>query len=335
MRHLKGADGIRGLACLIVVSLHSIGFFFNNIQYYTLGMDKLGVWIFFVLSSFLLTRQFITNGFSAGSIIDYIVSRILRIIPAYIICVLVYAKLGLIEHENIINAVTFQYFYFHLWTIPVEFKYYFILPFVAFTFVLITERFGVAFLMTSCFIIACVFQYLFPIRLGFTSITAVYPYIPCFLYGSVAAILLDKLKNHTRFLDLTGFAILAVFVMISPGFISFMTGVYLGPYIVDKYNYVGILIAIFIYMYATGSGYIGKVLTSKALTYVGKYSFSIYLYHVIFLKFISDKHQHSLTWLLFAMAISVGAGGIMFYLIEKPLLRARKVISVRFKLATI
>ncbi|CND01205.1 Acyltransferase family [Yersinia frederiksenii] len=80
--YLAGADGIRGLACLIVISLHSIGLFFSDIQFYTLGMDKLGVWIFFVLSSFLLTRQFLKNGFSSGVIIDYSISRALRIIPA-------------------------------------------------------------------------------------------------------------------------------------------------------------------------------------------------------------------------------------------------------------
>lgn len=327
MKHLNGADGIRGFACLIVISLHSIGFFFNNIQFYTLGMDKLGVWMFFVLSSFLLTRQFIIKGFSSGVIIDYTISRTLRILPAFLICVFIYFKLGMIPKEKLIPTITFRDFYFHLWTIPIEFKYYFILPFSAFMFYLASKRFGTKGLLISCLIISFIFQHFLPINIGVTPAIALYPYIPCFLYGSVAAILIDHVNLDGFLKDYVGAAILLSFICVSPGFINLVSGVYLGPYIIDKYNYVGILISVFIMMYATGCGKIGMLLSSRFLSFIGRYSFSIYLYHVIFLKYISDRHPSSLWWCILSFVISIIAGYVMFNFVERPLLKARKTIS--------
>lgn len=53
----EGADGIRGLACLIVLCTHAVAMFFNSTYMALAGMGKVGVWLFFVLSAFLCNNS--------------------------------------------------------------------------------------------------------------------------------------------------------------------------------------------------------------------------------------------------------------------------------------
>lgn len=71
----EGADGIRGLACLIVICVHGSAFFFPDTGHYLAGTGKIGVWLFFVLSAFLLTSKFIRSGFAARLVVGYAVGR--------------------------------------------------------------------------------------------------------------------------------------------------------------------------------------------------------------------------------------------------------------------
>lgn len=89
---LNGADGIRGLACLIVLITHAVNMFFIGTPYLH-GTGRIGVWLFFVLSAFLLTYKFERSGFSLLSISNYVIGRVLRIIPLFLISVVVYRLL--------------------------------------------------------------------------------------------------------------------------------------------------------------------------------------------------------------------------------------------------
>ena len=132
-RHVVGADGIRGLACVIVLALHTIVISFPDTFPYVVGCPKIGVWLFFVLSSFLLTYQLEKRGFNWRSLADYGVGRFLRIIPAFAVVVVLYrifGTAGINTWNDVWLALTFQHGYVHLWTIPVEFKAYALIPFL-------------------------------------------------------------------------------------------------------------------------------------------------------------------------------------------------------------
>lgn len=81
-------DGIRGLAVLLVLTGHftalspSLGPLIGDI-------GKKGVWIFFSLSSYLLTSQFITSTypFKIKEILGYLLKRVTRIYPLYILVI--------------------------------------------------------------------------------------------------------------------------------------------------------------------------------------------------------------------------------------------------------
>lgn len=50
---LPAAEGIRGVACLLVLVAHAVTMFFPRSVPYLSGSGKIGVWPFFVLSAYL------------------------------------------------------------------------------------------------------------------------------------------------------------------------------------------------------------------------------------------------------------------------------------------
>lgn len=102
MKHIPGAEGMRGIACLIVVILHDTGPFIPAIAQYTRGTEKYGVWIFFVLSAFLLTCKILDNERSLPALGSYYISRTFRIIPPFIVAAYTYYIFGYFGFNKLI-----------------------------------------------------------------------------------------------------------------------------------------------------------------------------------------------------------------------------------------
>ena len=90
---LRGADGLRALACLMVMAHHAFQRlnlpaqpeWFQTLQYWFL-QGNTGVSVFFVLSGFLLATPFWsawTSGERMPSLIDFAKRRAARIMPGY------------------------------------------------------------------------------------------------------------------------------------------------------------------------------------------------------------------------------------------------------------
>ena len=152
---MDSLDGLRGLAVLIVFLSHTSNRSIHLLPYADFsGIGKSGVYLFFLLSSFLLTYPFVAKGRSAfrkDFLINYSVRRVFRIYPLY----LVYLLLGvvttvllwrLIGHDKPVGVpfvLSGSEFVQHLllsegkgvtWSILVEFHFYFVLPILAFIF---------------------------------------------------------------------------------------------------------------------------------------------------------------------------------------------------------
>jgi peptidoglycan/LPS O-acetylase OafA/YrhL len=119
-------DGIRGIAFLLVLFIHSIALNIDSSGAYLQGTGKYGVWLFFVLSAFLLTKNYIIPNRSKSA---YIISRFTRIIPLYLIACFAYHVVGvfIIPSGELEKVAFILYGPAHLWTIPVEFYFYFFL----------------------------------------------------------------------------------------------------------------------------------------------------------------------------------------------------------------
>jgi len=138
-------DGLRGLAVLIVVVSHISGlgvFLFPSFDIE--GTGKSGVFLFFILSAYLLTRPLIDvfqQQMTVQYMLNYGLRRILRIFPLYILYLLLAVITTLyvdVYIQGEIQAYPFDLdwagFWQHLflqdgkfvtWSIPAEFKFYF------------------------------------------------------------------------------------------------------------------------------------------------------------------------------------------------------------------
>src|SRR5215208_5513013 len=71
-------DGLRGVACLLVVIYHNFGFINRYFFFGWLGLD-----IFFVLSGFLITDILLNAAGSKNFLRNFYVRRMLRLFPLY------------------------------------------------------------------------------------------------------------------------------------------------------------------------------------------------------------------------------------------------------------
>lgn len=319
------ADGIRGLAVLIVLVVHAMVMFYPESYNGLAGAGKIGVWLFFVLSSFLLTNIFMHKGFNYKSILSYITGRVIRILPLYAFTLLAYSAFGYFSLQDAFTIFKMNAPWGHLWTIAVEFKFYFILPFIAFLLIKLSNK-PVIMVITAVIIMLAQQLYL-PFYEVNPSSTDVTGYISCFIPGMVAAILLANGKTvSNKTSDLILLFILAG-VFISIPYIRLITlGVREDGYLLNKHVHFSIAWSVFVYLTLISTGYINKALSFNLLRVVGKWSFSIYLFHWLVYTQISPKHQHSLTASILAMLLSIVIGATIFYAFEKPMEKMRHLL---------
>ena len=95
--------------------------------------------------------------------------------------------------------------------------------------------------------------------------------------------------------------------------------------------WIGFLMAAFFFCYANGRGLMRRVLSSRPLVEVGKYAFGIYLIHEPILRALaSSATVPREVRLLLIFAITVLVAGMLFWLIEDPLIRGGQRLTRRF-----
>lgn len=127
--HITGLDGLRALACLVVVGSHLRDFQLIDLG----GMGYFGVMLFFSLSGFLMGYLYLNRDFTAAGIVDYAIARFSRIAPIYLIVILAawlihqYVWSGFIyavNDENLARHLLFSGDVSVFWSIPPEVQFY-------------------------------------------------------------------------------------------------------------------------------------------------------------------------------------------------------------------
>lgn len=333
-KHFQGADGIRGLACLIVLVLHSVAFSFPEMTPYFQGIPKTGVWLFFVLSAFLLTAHLIASGTGRAALADYAVGRFLRIYPLYALAVVVYYLAGHLQIEtprDVWLALTLQGGYVQLWTIPVEFKFYAALPLIVIVARAIYGRSGIAGLLAATAVFTVAHQVAFPYSMLTKNEVSTLPYLPAFLFGVVAAF--AHVHGHDTWIRRNGSwiapAILAGIVLVSPLSRFALLGIEPSGYLTNKFLFFSLAWAVFICAQADTSGWTGKLLAGRALTALGKWSYSIYIVHVLVMILLVTRLSGSWAVSVAGIVASVAVGAWIYRSMEVPLLSARRWVMAR------
>jgi peptidoglycan/LPS O-acetylase OafA/YrhL len=317
-------DGLRGTACLIVLVFHALAQHlpqhWSGATVYLAGTARMGVWLFFVLSAFLLTLRLLDG----ESLREYAVARFLRIIPLFVLAVFVYYALGLIgltDFGEVISALTFQKFYTHLWTVPVEFEFYFLLPPLIGALVFLKSA-GRAIALLLTLIVGIT---LFTQPWNDPDNLSLLRCLPCFGWGVMLAIIVKRYPAPSASLaTVIGLGSLALLVALPVGLKLFHS----NPRDVISGNYVvwSFLWAAFTFAVYSAPTVLSKIFSFRPLAGFGLTIYSTYLFHWLFMDraFMApvEKYIGPLVMpLSIALAIIVGAVG--YHFAERPLYRLR------------
>ena len=303
-------DGLRAIAVLLVFLEHStIGHEFmirRDMDF--AGVGRAGVFLFFILSAYLLTTSLIQSGFT----FTYFTRRFLRIAPLY------YSVLfGLFIYQSIIGGpdhyrwwmlhydggtqglfdhLLFRKGNFLFWTIPVEVHFYILLPLLW----LFLKRFGrVAARLLLVFAIAFgVAAYLVNTRAIEDIIFTHTPFVnslssyDVFTFGVLLAWYAPRseffYKRYRRLFDLGACVLLVstiviAFCVATPHFLWFKL---VHPQLIYNSLFFSAAWSAIIISVLNGNRYLNPVLNFRWVRTIGACGFSWYLLHVVVFKLL-------------------------------------------------
>jgi peptidoglycan/LPS O-acetylase OafA/YrhL len=331
LKYRADIDGLRALAVALVVLYHAK---------FPVPGGFIGVDIFFVISGYLITniiyRETRDNNFS---FLNFYKRRIKRLLPAYIfllVILFVYCKMYLMQDELISFAKSSVYsllgvsnFYFfsgtgyfnstayepllHTWSLSVEEQFYVIWPFIVFMLARYAGKKRAIIISALLFLLfLCVSQY------GAVNYkTAAYLLLPFRFFELMCGALLavysesiSKYLRHSSAISLSGLLLIALSAALIKSDMSF-------PGITVLPTCIGAVMLI-----AAGNypkNFVSKVLSFAPVVYIGRVSYSFYLWHwpvIILAEYRGiDLNTQSATGLI---VLSFIMASISYHIIEKP-----------------
>ena len=323
--HHKPLDGLRGLAVLMVVfghgNNHGLGPFGDHSL---LIRGKLGVYLFFVLSAYLLDRQIIKMFQQERAQWDYwlyyISRRILRIFPLFFLSLVVFrlanaSGLNVVIHEwmDVWQHLALQRGDHIFWSIPVEFKYYLISPLLLFVFHRLFR--WNAYAIITALTVLMVGSHLF-VLWWIPAGTSTLWYLNIFMLGTVVA-LMERLHPNlwnalaqSAATTFAGWVVLLVFSIWSWKSEDYTK---ISTFVPAAVLWSVALIASF------KTGLWSTVLSWKPLRWIGAVSFSMYLFHIPVLMWVKSFALPSeIAWLSY-LALTAAVSAMTYLVVERPL----------------
>lgn len=312
-RETRGLSGLRGAAALLVVLSHASrdGFYLAPGLDFE-GTGKLGVWLFFSLTAFLLTGQMIEAGapLRAPNLWRFFLRRAFRILPLFVSALALDVALGRIEASRFLPAVTMQHAPHIFWTVPPEFQYYACIPVVAALFVAWDRRLLPAAALTLVVTIASV--WLVPAS------PVVWPYLGVFVLGSFTALLAPRVRP-SAWLGALAFGCVLAIAQAAPAVMS-VTGLdsRFDPNVLRNTPApFGLLWAPVLLAAIHAPSWRG-VLGSRPLVWLGEISFALYLLHPLALTAVESLGLSGSLGFCASVLLSVAFAAAAFRLIERP-----------------
>lgn len=342
---IDSLDGLRGIAVLFVIFSHmsNMGINLSPTLNFS-GSGKYGVFLFFVLSSFLLTLPIVnrksTHFWDKDIWLRYFNRRLFRIFPLFSLVLFLNFCFSLATNVTLITTFSFTNFVRHItliegksifWTIPVEFKYYFVLPIVGFVFVSILKRKTIPVVIFIVVLIYLIMFHFWPPKDSIMNTVSLGTYLPIFLLGSLSAFLHSKIinyggikSNYLRFVfESLSLTIFFVIIILVPHFYSIATDKIIDLKIFHRdFLLFGLLWSFFLLFYLNGSQFISRILSTRFLRFIGIVSFSAYLLHLPIIKIINEIifiTQPLKVFLIIVVTLSISA--LSHLIIEKPFMK--------------
>ena len=324
-------DGLRGIAIIIVVLSHC----------YIMNQGGVANAIFFALSGFLLINPFKDayeqRFLSIWSILKFYKSRALRILPAYYFVLLIlFLQTGfnVIEKDVFLKLLYIGDIHEHLWFVFAYFWLMYIIPFIFFFFLLLAKK--IKFLRNDL-VCACIFISLsalirffylgsdmFDIRLDQLMLGIASGYIFRFIRTDE-----KKASSFRKHPVLGQLLILFIFLLVIVTssdvlklFNPSLAEYYIGWNLIFVVGFFMSLLVLLVALYP--DGFIGKFLQSKALVFIGKHAFTVYLLN----NFVIAQLNIQSKYFLFICVFSVSL--VLAWVIDSVIDKVKSIIVNAF-----
>lgn len=325
-RYKPEMDGLRACACIIVLAGHSVMLNSGDYQVYAAGIAKIGVWLFFALSAFLLTLKIAHSPFNWRYLSAFYIGRFIRIVPMFVVAVIFYyltQTIGPWTAENLVQALFFQGDMGHLWTIPPELGFYLILPLITAVADLLYKFKGPRCAILFVGILISIAVIMFPPIGSIEHSRMPFPFATSFGAGVMAAYM--AMAYGARFTTWWTIPLALVGVLLTV-FVSKIGIFGLHPKsLMDKHYILGPLWAVISFAVYLRRDIISIWLSARWLVWIGEASFSIYLFHWSFGVWFSEFPLAFSSPMMIATSIFVGR--LSYRFIELPTYNLRKFVD--------
>ncbi len=315
-RAIPELDTLRGIAAIIVLADHT--------AMIPTGRGGNGVWLFFALSGYLLTRPFIDRheAWTPRGLVLYLSRRLTRIVPMYWCVVLGYYVLqSKYDWQWASLHLLFRRGDMHLWTVQQELLFYLLLPGLLFLIAFLGRRnwlkaaflYGLA-ILSGLFLGPDIIRLHAIHRLGFVPF-----HVAPFLAGMGAAYLFASLPR-TLF-QRRGKGILLLLLL---GLLLFCN--WRWPVAADSREIwrVGILYSLLLVtIQLPGPSWLNRLLCFGPFRALGVVGYSFYLLHVPLIQYYSPLAPFlgKKTCFLFVGLVTYALSCLTYTLVEKPCMK--------------
>jgi peptidoglycan/LPS O-acetylase OafA/YrhL len=345
IKYRPEVDGLRAIAVIPVVLFH-LGLSWINGGY-------LGVDVFFVISGYLISSILLKeNQGGTFTYKNFWLRRIRRILPALLVMTIVvllasyfivfngllssYAADGaasIFSYANIEILLKFGDYwgqaaekspFLHTWSLSVEEQFYLVYPF--FIAVLVARKINLYKALSLLILLSFV---------GFVYTSFAYPKYCFYLLpfrawelacGGLLALGKEELVRvssslHKKIFPSIGFVLIVVSYFFTPdtGGISFMT-------------VLPVFGSVMIIGFSSSEEPIGKFLGGKVPVFIGKISYSLYLWHwpviVLFKEYKYAMGQDSFAYLGFVVIITTILSLLSYYFVEVPTRKMKRILTL-------
>ncbi|HEY6900809.1 MAG TPA: acyltransferase [Puia sp.] len=348
MKYVRSFDGLRAVSIFFVLLAH-LGIYrifetgsFGMTHVWPLFSGETGVTVFFALSGFLITRILLIEQEKFGQINlkNFYIRRFLRLLPPLVVFfTLVFVLMRTHRIDESRTSLLYSFFYLynfvpngiyiselaHTWSLAVEEQFYFTWP----LFLLLLrprKSLYIGMLLIGLCIVAKVVLPGMSVSYFYRTNRWFFPAVAPIIIGSMSAILLAEYKQLPQLIAGKYRLCLAA------ALVFFLSPLYLPDSLVD-YAYMfqaiaaSLLLAILLLCPDIA---LSKFLGWRPLVYIGKISYSLYVFQGLFLRNAPGGplliHKFPLNILLtFIVAI------LSYHFVETPILRLKEKFVTREK----
>ena len=355
---LEGIDILRGLAVTLVVLYHFfelLGLQHHILYPYISSIGQLGVPLFFIISGYLIYRSvdysISKKGMRAG-IKNYFSHRLFRILPAYYInfiavFILAFYFMGTMEtwsstfiQKQIYSHLTFTSYFLYqtsglgingaYWTLSIEMLWYIVAP-LFFIFIK-KDRYYVLFILLGFLYFWSIdlglMDYLFNLQKDASNYMAKLFFFSFQLPGQIIYFIagIGIYKYHLKETYISKPMLYSLFIIIVSVFLYIsMQKYFLESFTLRNAFTLFAVVSLFILFYRT------KINELFLLSWLGKISYSLYLWHMpillmlkkYYLPYESSWWSISILFIILLLSIS----SLSYYLIEKSGLSLRRKLE--------